>query len=64
MIVTQKLIFRAVELCTVWTINDILVDLCPCYCIERPKQIRVWIDEDVIDGPGCTMRSVYFLNEI
>ena len=35
--------------CTVWTVNDILVDPYPFNAVKR-----VWIDQDVIDSPHCT----------
>ena len=50
---------------TAWTIDDVFVDphlFCfgqsiPFQCskngMDRPKQKRVWIDQDVIDGPHC-----------
>ena len=35
-----------------WTVNDVLVDPYPFYFIKR-----VWIDQDVIDGPRYTLES-------
>ena len=37
---------------TMWTVNDVLVDPYPFYCIKR-----VWINQEINDGP-----RYYFLN--
>ena len=54
---------------TAWTVNDVLVDPYPLFVLvdpypfnavervlllmDRPKQKRVWFDQDVIDSPHC-----------
>ena len=49
---------------TVWTVNDVLVDWHPFsfwstfllkrVWIDQNKKGRIWIDQDVIDGPHCS----------
>ena len=40
---------------TAWTVNDVLVDPYPFFVLDRPKQKRVSIDQDVTDSTHCTL---------
>ena len=56
------------------TVNDVLVNLNPFFCrsitfllhqngMDQPKQKRVWINQDVIDGSSCKLISNFAVNQ-